>query len=131
MNFTVVNEKPPIYDKILEHFPVDWEDGVIMTYGDKVYCKYGLTMAKIAHEMIHVKQQTEMDKDEWWDKYFTDPSFRLKQELEAYMTESQYIKSAVKDRNERWRMIRKNALDLSSPMYGSIISFQEAYKLLS
>jgi hypothetical protein len=125
----ISQQKPPIYDKCVEHFGVDWEDGVIFTYGDTIYCKYDLSENKIVHESTHIKQQDD-DPDEWWNKYFNDPEFRLQQELEAYKNESVWINKNIKDRNYKTLLITENARALSSKMYGNIISFSEAYRLL-
>jgi hypothetical protein len=122
-------QKPPIYDKCVEHFGVDWEDGVIFTYGDTIYCKYDLSDNKIVHESTHIRQQGD-DPDGWWEKYFNDSKFRLQQELEAYKNESDWINKNIKDRNHKTQIIVENARALASSMYGNIISFSEAFKLL-
>lgn len=122
-------ETPPNWNEIRDHFPVEWGD-VICTYGENIYTARPISMFKIVHESVHVKQQTDMDKDEWWNNYFEDPQFRLKQELEAYRAEIKEIKKKVKDREIRYKMIRDVILDVSSPMYGGIISYEEAKKLL-
>lgn len=123
----ILKEKPPIYDKCVEKFGVDWEDGVIFTYGENIYCKNDLPENKIVHESVHIKQQGD-NPDEWWERYFNDTEFRLVQEVEAYRAETQWANYKIRDRNNRMRLIMQNAKDLSSPMYGSIISFQEALK---
>lgn len=97
---------PPVYEKCHEQFGVNWSKGVIITYGDTIYCKYDLTPDKIAHESVHVKQQSKMDKDVWWDRYFSDSKFRLQQELEAYRAEANFIRRTVGDRNDRARLFR-------------------------
>jgi hypothetical protein len=125
----ISQQKPQIYDKCVEHFGVDWEDGVIFTYGDTIHCKYALSENKIIHELTHVKQQGDAP-DTWWERYFNDVDFRLAQELEAYKKESAWIKAHIKDRNYKTLLITENARALSSKMYGNIISFSEAYKLL-
>lgn len=123
------NKKPPVYDRCAEQFGVDWEDGVIFTYGDTIFCKNKVHPCKVAHEKVHIKQQGD-DPDAWWDRYFEDPQFRLEQELEAYKAETRWMNQNMRDRNERFRAIRQNAKDISSSVYGSIISFDEALKIL-
>jgi hypothetical protein len=124
----IKNRKPEIYERLNKVFGVNWDDGIIITYGDTIYCKYPLTPEKIAHETIHTIQQ--QDPVAWWDKYIEDVDFRISQELEAYKAECEFIKKGNKSRNEKYQLIRQNAIDLSSFIYGNIISFSEAYKLL-
>lgn len=122
------NKKPPIYDKCVEIFGVNWESGVIFTYGDTIYCKYDLSPNKLAHEMVHVRQQNG-SPEAWWDRYFNDESFRLAQELEAYKEENKIL-NKMKDRNAVFKIKSENAKCLSSGMYGNIISYSEAMRLL-
>ena len=126
----LIQSKPPkhIYDKAVEQFGVNWEDGVIFTYGDNIYTKYNLPNHLIAHESTHIKQQKSYGKDIWWDKYFIDEKFRYKQELEAYRKQYQFFKREVKDRNERNKFLVEIAKDLSGYIYGNLVSYQEALK---
>ena len=121
-------EKPSIYDRLHEVFGVEWDEGIIITYGDCVYCKYPIPPSKEVHEFVHVDQQLAYGVQKWWNRYITDPEFRLSQELEAYSTEVAWIKKNVKDRNEKFRMIRQICFDLSSPIYGRIISYKECHE---
>ncbi len=126
----VSNRIPEIYEKCRNQFGVDWERGVIITYGDTVYCKHSLPEHKIAHEYAHVIQQLNMGTEIWWKKYLTDKEFRLSQEVEAYQAEADYITKNIKDRNQRFNLLRQIYLDLSSSMYGNICSYSEAKKLI-
>jgi len=129
---TYSTQKPPIYQKCVDAFGVDWEDGVIFTYGETIYCKHNpIHPSKQVHEGVHVLQQREYGKDPWWDRYLEDIDFRLQQEKEAYLVESEWAHKNIKDRNERVRFIIRNARTLSSSMYGNIISYSEAFKLLN
>lgn len=119
---------PPNLQKLIDIFGINYNKGIIVTYGDTIYCKYQLSPNKIAHESIHIKQQGN-DPEAWWNKYYIDKQFRLTQELEAYKAELPIIKQ-VKDRNLRYKIIDKNARDLSSSMYGNIITYSQALKEL-
>jgi hypothetical protein len=123
------NTKPPIYNKCVEVFGVNWDDGVIFTYGDTIYCKNEIPDYKIAHESTHIKQQGN-NPDEWWARYFVDTEFRLQQEIEAYLAENKIL-NKIKDRNARFRIKDFNARCLSGKMYGNIISYNEALKMLN
>lgn len=123
-------EKPAIWEKLTTVFPANW-DSVIVTYGDTIHSKEKIPFLKEMHELIHTKQQTNMDKDEWWDKYLTDPKFRLEEELEAYSNEIIWAKKIIKDRNQLTKYIHQICLDISSPLYGNMLSFTEATNLLT
>lgn len=124
----ISKEKPAIYDKCREHFGVEWDRGIVITYGDTVYCKFDLTDDLIVHEATHVKQQTEMDKDLWWDRYVTDKEFRLSQELEAYLNQLYFINN-TKSRDYR-RAMRKRIIHDMSTLYGGMCTAKEADILL-
>lgn len=126
---TISSDIPDIYYKCKEKFGVDWDKGVIFTYGPMIYCKYELSLAKMVHENVHVYQQGE-DPKAWWEKYFEDVSFRLNQEVEAYRAEAKFVKSNIKDRNKAARLINQMAVDLSSSMYGNICTMNEARNLI-
>ena len=123
-------EQPNIYPLLHQAFGVEWENGIIITYGDTVHCKYDLTPDKIAHEQVHVDQQRAQGKLFWWSMYLFSSKFRLDQELEAYRAEAAFIKERVRDRNLRAKCITDICRDLSGPMYGNIITFDEAKKIL-
>ena len=122
--------KPPVYDRCVEEFGVDWNNGMIFTYGNTIHSKNLVSNQKIAHERTHVRQQTKYGVGAWWDKFFEDKKFRLSQELEAYKNEAKWIKENVKDRNKRSLLITKIARDLSGTMYDKMIDYNKAYKLL-
>ena len=124
-------EKPPIYEKAHEIFGVKWKKKVIFTYGNTIHCKNVIGKQKINHEVVHVYQQMEYGKDKWWDRYFEDVNFRLGQEVEAYLNEIKWVKANVFDMKLRSIILNKIASDLSSPMYGSMVSFKNAKEILN
>jgi hypothetical protein len=67
-----------------------------------------------------------MGIEPWWDKYLTDPTFRLEQEVEAY--QHQYQAASIIDPNPQrlFNFARALATDLSGPLYGKCISFFDA-----
>jgi hypothetical protein len=123
-------QKPPVYERCEEMFGVKWKKGIIMTYGNTIHCKYRLKEPKITHESIHVRQQLETGVEEWWDRYFEDEQFRLDQEVEAYKAEIKWIRHNVKGMDLKSRMIEKIVDDISSEIYGSIVTKKEALELL-
>ena len=126
--FALSSECPTIYQKCHDAFGVNWDDGVVITYGDVVYCKYPLSQDLIIHESVHVKQQTDMGVEEWWDKYLIDKEFRLSQEVPAYKEQIKFIVANVKDRNWRFKACHKIWQDMER-MYGNMVSYADAKKL--
>jgi hypothetical protein len=102
---------------------------VVFTYGDTVYNPSGETMQDHLefHESIHIKQQAETGRDEWWDRYLADEEFRLEQELQAYRKQYQYV-LRMYGRQAAAHLLGEIAGDLSSSMYGNILTFNQAKK---
>jgi hypothetical protein len=130
MRIKFSKEKPEILERCEQAFGVKWNHGVIITYGDTIYCKRKLQEPKISHEEVHVRQQKEYGVEEWWNRYFEDEKFRLEQELEAYQAEVDYIRQHIWNIPMRNAMFDKIAMDLSSSMYGNIVTYREVFKLL-
>lgn len=127
----IIKTSPKIYKKLHKQFGVNWNDGIIITYAPNIYWIGGdkLPEEKIVHENTHIRQQLRAGVDIWWDMYCNDEKFRLSQELEAYTNEVAFIKSKIKDKNKRFKLIHQICLDISSSIYGNIISYEEALKL--
>lgn len=127
-----LSKLPPegIYKECQQRWGVDFDEGVVFTYGDTIHAKHPLTEDLLAHELTHVRQQTGMGKDLWWREFFEDDSFRFRQELEAYRAQYEWVKKNVKDRNEQARILRHCAYCLSGEMYGNMLTFQEALAVI-
>lgn len=125
----ISHEIPPIYYKCKEAFNVDWNKGVVITYGDTVYSKEDITPDLEIHEATHIKQQTDIGVDKWWERYFKDEEFRLKQETEAYINQYNWIKKNVKDRNMVARL-RNHIIKSMVLNYGKMITLEEAQKII-
>lgn len=123
-------EIPDVYKELNEKFGVKWNDGIIICYGNTIHCKQDISPDKLVHETIHVKQQEKIGKDEWWRMYIDIQSFRLEQEIEAYRAEYQFIKRNIKNREAVFKFLTRMAKDLSSSIYGDIITTDEAIKLI-
>ena len=135
MEILIKTTEPPksIYTKCQKKFGkdiVDMDKGVVFTYGNTIYTKNKLPYAILKHEEVHVKQQTEMGKTKWWNKYLEDDQFRFSQELEAHQAEYKAYCEETKDRNKQAIYKQHIALRLSSPLYGKLITTQEALKLI-
>ena len=125
-------EKPPNWEAIKKFFPeVDspnWKP--IFCYGDTIYNPTKQDLANrpdlIVHEEVHMKQQGK-SPDFWWERYFLNPEFRLEQEVEAYRAQYKYMSKHIKDRETLAWFLSEISRDLSSELYGNIISKQDAW----
>lgn len=122
-------EKPPVYERIKELFNVDWDDGLIVTYGDTIHVKGGIGLTKdlMAHEVTHVGQQTLYPDgvEAWWERYFTDKGFRLEMEKEAYAMQIAIIRDEVKNRHKQLVRIATIVHSLYTA-YGDMMTKEEA-----
>jgi len=129
----ISKEKPPqwILDAVKEKWGVVWESTVIFTYGDIISTSSGsMTEDLIAHEQTHVRQQKAMGADLWWKRYLEDDEFRYSQELEAYRNQYQWLVKNIKDRNEVFKYLEHYARSLSGAMYGNMVQYSVAFKLI-
>ena len=114
----------PLLKRYKEHFDIG--ENTVFAYDGKIYTNNPLPDCLLVHEKVHLRQQEEMGVNEWVEKYLTDEEFRLEVEIEAYREQLKSIHNNSKKR--MWR--KKSARDLSSPLYGSIISYDEAMQNL-
>jgi hypothetical protein len=122
---------PPIYEKARKLWGVDFEKGVVFTYGDTCHTATGtLPNHMVPHEETHSLQQGD-DPAAWWEEYMRNPAFRLAQELEAYRAQYAWIRLHVKGRQQQFELLKKLARDLSGPMYGLDIGFQKALMMIA
>lgn len=130
----ISTRKPPahIYDPCVEKWGVDFNKGIVFTYGDTIHSKDPIPRDLMVHELTHVRQQREIEggADAWWEKYLSDDEFRLSQELEAYRKQYQWVKNNVKDRNQQAKDLQFFAQCLSGPMYGNLMTQREAMKAI-
>lgn len=126
----ISNEKPAIFKKCQEAFGVDWDSGVIIAYGDTVYTKSkGISPDLIVHEMTHIRQQEQIGKDVWWDRYIADKDFRLQQEMEAYENQCKYIRTHIMNIKKRIFLF-EHIWSSMSRLYGHMITYEKAKELL-
>lgn len=126
----VSNKKPPqwILDKVSK-WGVEWGGNIIFTYAPNIHTSDGKISDDLyVHESTHLKQQGDNPKS-WWEKYLTDKNFRFSQELEAYQKQWEYAKLKY-SRTKQLRVLQHSARVLSSKIYGNIIKYEEAIKLI-
>lgn len=124
----IIKDYPPNIKRIKEVFNLDGYSP-IFAYGDVIYSPKSTQLREdlIVHESVHQRQQGN-DVEGWWNKYLIDASFRLSQEIEAYSTQYKFYCKLHKDRNTQNRFLVQIAMDLSSAMYGNIITVEDAYR---
>lgn len=112
----------PMMDEYKKYF--DITDKTIFALGLDIYTDYPLSKDLFIHEVQHLKQQAKVGVKEWVYDFLYVPAKRLEYELDAYRVQ---LKS-IKDRNERNRVRIESAKNLSSSLYGNIISYQDAFE---
>ena len=124
--------KPPYYDECVKAFGIDKRKGVVFTYGQDLWNPDNVEIPDhlFEHELVHCAQQGGDNAlaSIWWRRYIDDSKFRVDQEIEAYKKQYQFICTKIKDRNARFRALHILAVDMSSPMYGSSISYTDAIR---
>lgn len=129
----ISSEKPPVYDRLAAAFPIDWDKGVIITYGDTVYCKTGkLPLDQQVHEQKHIDQQAAYPEgiDAYVDQYIADSEFRLAAEVEAYKAQLKCINSFMSNRAKKESKINFIYKCLHE-MYATGCTLEEVIKMLS
>lgn len=125
----IVQSFPPNIDKIKAAFNVP--PNTVFTYSPHVYSPLSkdLPTHLVIHEQTHLTQQHD-DPEAWWDRYLQDADFRFDQELEAYRNQYRYMQRNIKNYHRLQSELDLLAKDLSSAMYGSIISLFHARELI-
>lgn len=114
----------PLMSEYKKHFEID--ENTIFALGEDIYTNNDLPPDILIHEQVHLKQQAKIGVKEWVYDFLYTPAKRLEYELEAYRAQ---LKS-IKDRNQRNKVRIQCAYNLSSGLYGNIISKQDAFDLL-
>lgn len=114
----------PLLEEYKKFF--DITEDTIFAYDGNIYTNNELPNHLIIHETEHLLQQEMYGLQQWVDSYLNDKSFRLLMEIEAYKAQL----ASIKDRNARNSVLLESARNLASPLYGNIISYEEALKLL-
>ena len=134
----VVRARPPLWDEIDQAFHIAGRP-IIFAWGDTIYDPEGagVSPALHMHEGVHGARQTAAGVEIWWRTYIADPEFRLAEEIPAHQAEfrwwcesplgNQQVKGF---RSAKDRQLLEIARRLSSPLYGGVISFDAARKLL-
>lgn len=117
-------EEFPLIDEFKKHFPIT--ERTIFAYDHVIYCNRDISPDLIVHEKRHFEQQDTIGLERWVYGYLNNDEFRLEMELDAYKTQ---IKS-IKDRNHKFRVLQESARNLSSDLYGNLLTYEEAISKL-
>lgn len=133
----IIQADPPNIEEIDAAFKVRASGKKIFyCYGDTIYNPFNIAIppAIMDHEKVHSFRQNGQPQ-EWWHSYINDLKFRLNEEILAHRAEAQWW-ARQPDTNKSipgfrslvdFHMIQI-AKRLSSPLYGSMISFSAAKK---
>lgn len=121
--------RPPMFDEIDAAFHVAGKP-VIFTWGEAIYNPESapITPALMIHEAVHARRQGD-DPAAWWRRYLVEPAFRLDEEIRAHVAEYGAICAAGNRHLKRFHL-KLIARRLSGPLYGQIIPFAEARRIL-
>ena len=114
----------PLMDEYKKYFEIN--DRTVFALGEFIYTNYPLTPDLLIHELVHLRQQEQIGVKEWVYDFLYVPERRLEFELEAYREQ---LKS-IKDREKRNKIRHESARNLSSALYGNIITKDDAFTLL-
>lgn len=131
----VVKGLPPLFDEIDAAFNVRGKP-VFFAWGDTIYNPAGLVVTPpiAAHERVHGDRQGK-DIAAWWRRYIAEPDFRLCEEIPAHIAEFKAMcewkaHSWVSQRNMRRTYSSVLAKKLAAPLYGRLISVDDAKSLI-
>jgi len=135
VEYEVSYDYPPIYWKVHEKWGVRWGDGkVVMVYGNTIHQSFGEAMDEdlLVHEIVHIKQHAAYPGGPaaWWERYLDDQDFRLSQEIEAYRKQYEWSKEHLNSKTRK-DILNHCAATLSSHLYGNMVTYEEAKKLIT
>lgn len=131
---SVVKGWPPVIAEIRKVLPVTANN--IFAYDGKIYSPATAKLSRwlVAHECVHFDQQAAHPGGVrgWWYDFLYDKQFRLEQEIPAHQREWRtWLNAQPRNRKERRLVLKQMAKRLSAPMYGGIISFEQAKRAIN
>ena len=106
-------------------FPII-DHNTIFAYNGDIYTNSKLTPDLLIHENVHLEQQEKLGLDYWVDNFLESNEFRLEMELEAYKKQV----DSIWEPGKRQKLCIQCAENLSSGLYGNIITLSEAFDIL-
>ena len=105
-------------------FSVD--KNTVFVFEEDIFTNKKLWPDILLHEQVHIAQQKRIGARKWIKRYLVDDEFRKEQEVEAYQVQI----ASIKDREARSSCRTECAYNLSSSLYGSLMTFMEALDIL-
>lgn len=125
----IIQAHPPLFALIDQKFEVRGKP-VIYCWGDTIFNPQGIKVPSylVAHEEVHSERQGTGDAEitAWWMRYIEDQSFRLSEELPAHQAEYRAYRKRHGPGGRTVQYLNEVARKLSSPLYGSVIDYQQA-----
>lgn len=136
MTLQIVHSPPPIeiYEACDQRFHIKGRRGVVFTVGGKLFNpdRVHIEPWLLAHEEVHSRRQLASGNvNAWWAKYLDDTRFRYVEELEAHREEWAIIQEQVSSRQQRRANLAFICKRLSGSLYGHMVSFQEAKRIIT
>jgi hypothetical protein len=130
----IVVARPPMFAEIDAAFHIAGKP-VIFAFGDTIYNPLGgpVSPQLQAHEAVHGARQRDSGVEKWWRAYIDDPQFRLDEEIPAHQAEyREFCRNATNGnaRNARRMALHQIASRLASPLYGRLIRYDDARRLI-
>jgi len=130
----IVHTRPPNFDDIVKVFPMADLPNVIFSYGHTIYSpsKTKIPIEILKHEFVHCERQGTAEDGiiKWWDKYLKDPQFRYDEEVIAHIAEYKKACEIARNRQHKRMYTHNIAKRLSSPLYGKMVPYGEARRIL-
>ena len=121
---------PPMYAQINRAFDVRGKP-VIFTWGGVIHnpSRINISPELMVHEGVHAQRQGDTP-DAWWQDYIADEHFRLAEEIQAHRAEYADVCLRAPTDKVRETALHRIAARLSSPLYGSMVDYYEARRLV-
>ncbi len=125
----IIYKNPWFFFILKWFFPALNSETAIITFGDTIYSKHNFPDDVRIHEEEHIKQQkgSKLFAVYFTIRFILSPVFRLKMELEAYRVQYKYAwsKGLI-----TYQILTESAKLLSGPLYGNLLTYDEAIKLI-
>ncbi len=140
MSQEIIQDYPPLYNRMARAFNLHPNDGVIFSWGDRIYnpSDQAIPPQLVEHDAVHGERQlcfiagcqaSEANIRAWWREYIKSWEFRLNEEIPAHRAEYQWL-MANGNRRERRAALKRTAARLAAPLYGGMITSSAAMDIL-
>lgn len=130
----IIKAYPPNFNALSKVFPIKGQQGILYSWGDRIYNPSGLEIPPhlLVHEGVHGERQRSImsidpvvSTEMWWDHYIDDVVFRIIEEKYAHQAEWKAYNGSAPDLYLEG-MVRR----LSGPLYGNMVSSNQARDMI-